>query len=518
MNPPEQAVPQLPHCHATCPRCSSAFGPFTVCKGTTKPQNRGRVMQLCSNRLCHYAVYFSGAYPVFSDAENIAAYFNLHAPFVAPAPPFIPPDSPPIHQQQPAFNFLPNPALPPPALTFAGKHPCTGLLCRTRKKGKKTCKGCPFTLCLACCSQEALNASNTATVRQSCGVHAKAFSKLVKPPIPLFHPPAPNPPISPASAPVQLPQFNPANLAVALPASSPTQLGTNTVIRGHLLSTSIGPLWSKKAMAVAAHVQGQRDQRNASRQLKIAVCKHVIIMIWASPNTKPFRLRFDVDTFPHFSLGLVVKYVKDLQILEDDCVLTWNPKQFQWEHHMLSTSRVVKYKLTRSVMMDMPDDVCIGLAEEFDTYPELAKHKQSLDMLTLPIEPSPSSSSISLPSSALPTSSSGSSLLSPSPAFAFSPLLSSHATLTSSTHAAKKLSRRSKAFTKGKSRESRKRWPGEWHVSAIAAGFKYIEKGRKQCRKIPALFKEFFKQPIVCSTYNKICKMWRDIDDDALKQ
>ncbi|KAF8576848.1 hypothetical protein K439DRAFT_600704 [Ramaria rubella] len=114
-------VPPVYH-HTACTDCGSPYRGFTACQGKSTLENRGRIMQMCSNKICHNTVFHTTPFPSYEDAQRMSIYYNQMAPNLpAPALPGVLPQPAPLLQQlHPPFAYAiqlpahPGPFPPPP--------------------------------------------------------------------------------------------------------------------------------------------------------------------------------------------------------------------------------------------------------------------------------------------------------------------------------------------------------------------------------------------------------------------
>lgn len=87
-------------------------------------------------------------------------------------------------------------------------------------------------------------------------------------------------------------------------------------------------------------------------------------------NCDPIRLNHEISTFPLFSLSHYPSVVSDLELSSTSYVDTYNSATGHWEQHLITTVRTIEseqrllYKLRKSLLAGLADDECAGLAEE----------------------------------------------------------------------------------------------------------------------------------------------------------
>ena len=88
------------------------------------------------------------------------------------------------------------------------------------------------------------------------------------------------------------------------------------------------------------------------------------------PSCDPVRLTHEISTFPFFSLAHYPAVVADLELTSSSYIDTYNSTTGHWEQHLITTVRTIEseqrllYKLRKSLLAGLSDDECIGLAEE----------------------------------------------------------------------------------------------------------------------------------------------------------
>lgn len=91
---------------------------------------------------------------------------------------------------------------------------------------------------------------------------------------------------------------------------------------------------------------------------------------FSQSNCDPIRLTHEISTFPLFSLSHYPAVVSDLELTPTSYVDTYNSATGHWEQHLITTVRTIEseqqllYKLRKSLLAGLADDECTGLAEE----------------------------------------------------------------------------------------------------------------------------------------------------------
>ncbi|KAF8506304.1 hypothetical protein JB92DRAFT_3122192 [Gautieria morchelliformis] len=221
-----------------------------------------------------------------------------------------------------------------------------------------------------------------------------------------------------------------------------------------------------------------------------------------------------------------------LNISCTDTLEAWNHQHGYWELHSLSTHRHATenkrllYKLIRNSSSSLEDGKCVGLAEELAMQPVLGKRTRPTEQVVLPVS---KGLPFNLIESSAPTVSSQ---CSPSISVAStSPIIYKPTSRSVSPDFLLPPKRQCNTLPdehantepkgKGKCRVTKKFrvWPTNFYVSEVAAGFDFIWKGRQQGHTtIASLFKEFYGQDIVPSTFKSNRKYWQEDFSNDLKQ
>ncbi|KAF8127265.1 hypothetical protein EV363DRAFT_1223528 [Boletus edulis] len=108
----------------------------------------------------------------------------------------------------------------------------------------------------------------------------------------------------------------------------------------------------------------------------------------------PIRLTHEISTFPLFSLSHYPSVMSDLELTPTSYVDTYNSATGHWEQHMITTVRTIEseqrllYKLRKSLLTGLSDEECTGLAEELALQ---VKKKQTSPTIASQPTPSPTS-------------------------------------------------------------------------------------------------------------------------------
>ncbi|KAF8532563.1 hypothetical protein JB92DRAFT_3103638 [Gautieria morchelliformis] len=318
----------------------------------------------------------------------------------------------------------------------------------------------------------------------------------------------------------------------SIPTASNSTASGNKPDTVHVRPYAVGPMWNAEARAAheAAAIAQQRKVEN--HLLKMAPHRTIRLFIWHAENDLPKCFPVVVDSYPDFSLSMAAHAVSFLNISPTDTLEAWNHQHGYWELHSLSThchvteNQRLLYKLIRNASSSLEDGKCVGLAEELAMQPVLGKCMRPTEQVVLPVS---KGLPFNLIESSAPTVSSQHS---PSISVAStSPIIYKPMSCSVSPNFLLPPKRQRNTLPyehanaepkgKGKWRVTKKFrvWPTNFYVSEVAAGFDFIRKGRQQGHTtITSLFKEFYGQDIVPSTFKSNRKYWQEDFSDDLKQ
>ncbi|KIJ21242.1 hypothetical protein PAXINDRAFT_66361 [Paxillus involutus ATCC 200175] len=109
---------------------------------------------------------------------------------------------------------------------------------------------------------------------------------------------------------------------------------------------------------------------NRQSQMEQSLKRSVTLVIWYKSNCDPIRLTHEISTFPLLQLSHYPSVVSDLELTPASYIDTYNCATGHWEQHMITTVRTIEseqrllYKLRKSLLAGLADDECRGLAEE----------------------------------------------------------------------------------------------------------------------------------------------------------
>ncbi|KAG2365266.1 hypothetical protein BDR07DRAFT_1607579 [Suillus spraguei] len=139
-----------------------------------------------------------------------------------------------------------------------------------------------------------------------------------------------------------------------VPASTYLQMSANVVPRG--------------AEKLPSLEQQSNDEKQS--QMELSLKRSITLVIWYKPACDPIRLNHEISTFPLFQLSHFPSVVSDLELTPASYVDTYNHATGNWEQHMITTVRAIEtdqrllYKLRKSLLSGLLDEECRGLAEE----------------------------------------------------------------------------------------------------------------------------------------------------------
>ncbi|KAF9224537.1 hypothetical protein BS17DRAFT_80422 [Gyrodon lividus] len=116
-------------------------------------------------------------------------------------------------------------------------------------------------------------------------------------------------------------------------------------------------------------------------QMEQSLKRSVTLVIWYKPNCDPIRLTHEISTFPLFQLSHYSSVVSDLELTPASYIDTYNCGTGHWEQHMVTTVRTIEseqrllYKLRKSLLAGLADDECRGITEELAL--QIKKRQQS---------------------------------------------------------------------------------------------------------------------------------------------
>ncbi|KAH7927043.1 hypothetical protein BV22DRAFT_1007806 [Leucogyrophana mollusca] len=116
--------------------------------------------------------------------------------------------------------------------------------------------------------------------------------------------------------------------------------------------------------------------KDTQNQMERSLKRSVTLVIWYKPNCDPVRLNHEISTFPLFQLSHFPALVSDLELSSSSYIDTYNNATCHWEQHMITTVRTVEtdqrllYKIRKSLLSGLADEECCGLADEVASQPK----------------------------------------------------------------------------------------------------------------------------------------------------
>ncbi|KIJ14754.1 hypothetical protein PAXINDRAFT_99820 [Paxillus involutus ATCC 200175] len=202
------------------------------------------------------------------------------------------------------------------------------------------------------------------------------------------------------------------------------------------------------------------------------------LVIWYNSNCDPIRLTHEISTFP-LQLSHYPSVVSNLELTPASYIDAYNCTTGHWEQHMITTVRTIEseqrllYKLRKSLLAGLADDECRGLAEELAlqlkrSVSKSAKVPSAKRFYLSEGYPAhvciPSPMSYTVPTQMIPYPCYCSGMNPQSPVVPPTPLYSPDAPSTSRT-----------SFPQHRRHPPLKRWPNDYTVSEIAAGFRAMD-------------------------------------------
>ncbi|OJA21339.1 hypothetical protein AZE42_07117 [Rhizopogon vesiculosus] len=152
-------------------------------------------------------------------------------------------------------------------------------------------------------------------------------------------------------------------------ASRPSPASTYVQISAPSNATACG---AEKPPSPENFTAGSNDEKQ--NQMEQSLKRSITLVIWYKPVQQPacdpIRLNHEISTFPLFQLSHFPSVVSDLELTPASYLDTYNNVTGNWEQHMITTVRTIEtdqrllYKLRKSLLSGLSDDECQGLAEE----------------------------------------------------------------------------------------------------------------------------------------------------------
>ncbi|OAX36032.1 hypothetical protein K503DRAFT_867853 [Rhizopogon vinicolor AM-OR11-026] len=148
-------------------------------------------------------------------------------------------------------------------------------------------------------------------------------------------------------------------------ASRPSPASTYVQMSAPSNATASG---TEKPPSPENSAAGSNDEKQS--QMEQSLKRSITLVIWYKQACDPIRLNHEISTFPLFQLSHFPSVVSDLELTSASYLDTYNNATGNWEQHMITTVRTIEtdqrllYKLRKSLLSGLSDDECQGLAEE----------------------------------------------------------------------------------------------------------------------------------------------------------
>ncbi|KIJ59414.1 hypothetical protein HYDPIDRAFT_118507 [Hydnomerulius pinastri MD-312] len=180
-------------------------------------------------------------------------------------------------------------------------------------------------------------------------------------------------------------------LAAARPSPQIAPVNGQTLMQ-HLQNGNTGRTIEKPPSPERAQPQplgSTSDERQC--QMEQSLKRSVTLVIWYKPNCDPIRLTHEISTFPLFQLSHYQSVVSDLELTPASYLDAYNHTTGHWEQHMITTVRTIEseqrllYKLRKSLLAGLTDEECRGLVEERTLQLKKKQQGSGGHNLTLPL-------------------------------------------------------------------------------------------------------------------------------------
>lgn len=96
------------------------------------------------------------------------------------------------------------------------------------------------------------------------------------------------------------------------------------------------------------------------------------LTVYHQAKTEPLRLQQTIPTFPYFQLSRLSSLMSDLGLTPSTYLDTYNSQSGRWEQHTIGSVRLVEtqqrllYRIRQSLFEGLPEDDCLSLGEEVE--------------------------------------------------------------------------------------------------------------------------------------------------------
>ncbi|KAI0075414.1 hypothetical protein K474DRAFT_1664271 [Panus rudis PR-1116 ss-1] len=139
---------------------------------------------------------------------------------------------------------------------------------------------------------------------------------------------------------------------------------------------------------VQGHLQMQQPQDAvlAQSRMQESLKRSVTLVFWYKAGTDPLRLHQEIPTFPLFQLAHFTQLVKDLGLSPSTYVDAYDPHSATWEQQTISTVRVVEseqrllYRFRQSLLEGFVDSDCPGIEHEIGLQSRITRPSHTLSL------------------------------------------------------------------------------------------------------------------------------------------
>ncbi|KAI0706870.1 hypothetical protein C8T65DRAFT_651169, partial [Cerioporus squamosus] len=165
-------------------------------------------------------------------------------------------------------------------------------------------------------------------------------------------------------------------VSIPLPSSStssPSSSATSTAFNSplplspaQLCKSSYSPTSTYDAHGPATEDAIDEKQMALLESLR----RSITLVIWFKANTRPLRLRLEIDTFPYLRLSELEQLVSSLGLSPQTFIDVYNPQARTWDQEQLCAVRTVSsgqrvlYRTRQTLIDGFEDDECPGLEGE----------------------------------------------------------------------------------------------------------------------------------------------------------
>ncbi|KAI0688650.1 hypothetical protein BC835DRAFT_1222667, partial [Cytidiella melzeri] len=128
----------------------------------------------------------------------------------------------------------------------------------------------------------------------------------------------------------------------------------------------------------------QPDAAETQTRMEQSVKRTVTLVFWYKALTAPLRLYQEIATFPMFSLSQFTQLVADLGLQPNSYVDAYNPQAGTWEQQTITTVRVVEseqrllFRSRKSLLEGLADKDCPSLDSEIRMQPQILQNVQMM--------------------------------------------------------------------------------------------------------------------------------------------